>query len=247
MLRQVFILTQSRHLTLLVSMSEVERFCGARRVVVESNKSWKRRRRKFWFLQIVKSHIHPKIGWGLLFSQGHATFSRLQSVYQLFLQIHFLCTNSFRRYTKCVPTFFAGTQKCVPTIFAGTQCLSQVHWVYENLLKKKHWFFTHNLSFVVGYFSCTFCDQVKVRIRNCSTWNDRFEVQSKIRKSFFITRHKENLPGPGWNTKKKSLFIDFWLEMTLQITWEGVKAPKKCENNASWSSFCAKLCEICYF
>ena len=47
--------------------------------------------------------------------------------------------------------------------------------------------------------------------------------------------------------RKSHFLIDFWLEMTLQITWNDVKAPKKCENNASWSSICVKICEICYF
>ena len=61
----------------------------------------------------------------------------------------------------------------------------------------------------------------------------------KIEKFFWgVIRHKGNLPGR--NTKKKSFLIDFWLEMTLQITWNDVKAPKKCENNASWSRFCVK-------
>ena len=47
-----------------------------------------------------------------------------------------------------------------------------------------------------------------------------------------VTLHEENLPGR--NMKKKSLLIDFWLKMTQQITWNDVKVPKKCENNASW-------------
>ena len=68
----------------------------------------------------------------------------------------------------------------------------------------------------------------------------------QVEKFFWgVTRSEENLPGR--NTKKKSLLMDFWLEMTLQVTWNDVKAPKKCENNAWWSKFYVKICEMCYF
>ena len=77
--------------------------------------------------------------------------------------------------------------------------------------------------------------------------NIGFFMKKRNGKVFFkgVTRHEEILPGR--DTKKNSLFVDLWLEMALQITWNDVKAPKKCENNASWSRFCVKICLKCYF
>ena len=60
-----------------------------------------------------------------------------------------------------------------------------------------------------------------------------------------VTRHVENLPDR--HTEKKSPFLVFGPKRSLQIMWHGVMTYKKCENDASWSRFCVKICEMCYF
>ena len=67
-------------------------------------------------------------------------------------------------------------------------------------------------------------------------------------KSYFggVTLYEENLPSR--NTEKRSLF-DWFLtrsDPTNHMKWRQ-RPQKKCENNASWSSFCVKICEMCYF
>ena len=42
-------------------------------------------------------------------------------------------------------------------------------------------------------------------------------------------------------------FLLLLVKKHLKSIWHGVKASKKCENNASWSQFCVKICVICYF
>ena len=58
-------------------------------------------------------------------------------------------------------------------------------------------------------------------------------------------RHVENLADRHMEKSHVLLFLA--QKDPAQIIGHDIMAPKKCENEASWSRFCVKIWEICYF
>ena len=75
----------------------------------------------------------------------------------------------------------------------------------------------------------------------------------RITKLIYDGYGKKN--GVSWATsriclidgEKVTFFVVFGPKRSLQSIWHDVMASKKCENDASWSRFCVKVREICYF
>ena len=111
------------------------------------------------------------------------------------------------------------------------------------------WKLESTIIFKIFFVLLTFCrTSDKCFMHFMTSWSKLGSLQHVVTHGKILGCHA-SCREFAWSTyREKVTPCWFWSEKipTNHLTWRhGVQ--KKCENDARWSRFCVKICEICYF
>ena len=165
--------------------------------------------------------------------------------------------------TFCVKTCHHNKRRCIAltqfrtfqaifAILTGISCVSRA--IFIKPTQHKMWFWTKwpratchtsHFTFKTGIFSGNshFCKLILSLLSQktmCDVKHSIFHKKMCDKNiSHFFSSNRPFL------SSIREVFNGFPLLCT--IIWHDIMTSKKCENDASWSRFCVKICEICYF